>query len=860
MLSVLFKLKTDRKLYPGFVFNQGKDPIKIHVWIESEQPIHSLEWKLGTQEGTIREFEREKNKYHAIVVTDTKNQWKEKLWYKIDDQPPQVTDTYFIYDTKNPRVLLKYDQNYKKEDILYFSTPVSGTIQVDEENFFENVQVYRDGKKINQTIDWEGKTGTFLFEESGRYEIQYTDYSNNEMICKNNIFDIDLLPPKLWIQDNVLYVEERNFNAERFSNPDLKKAKWKQKNSLHFLDLETLYAEGIYNLDISYKSPSGQEGKLKKTIYIDHTPPHSLYVETSKPATAKQNTLYYKDEARIEVSARDEISQVDYFIWEWSNQKEKIKAKENSTATIQLKAEGRGKLKVTAVDHAGNKTILQQEQEIVIDRTPPEVDLQLPTQTNLQQLNGHLSVKETNFDKENIRLYVIKNQQRTPIELYWNQQEADFKIQEEGTCQIYAEYKDNSFNASNIDMYLSKEYKIDVTPPKIYIEPLQVQKAYYNHAIEYKINVQDENAYHLYAIVNGEKQRIQNTLRISQEGHYQIQFQAIDASQNISNLYSVPECTLDTTIVQPEILLPQNVFDQDVKIQINMKDENLLQKDTKIIQIFPDGSMKPRNWKDIQKRTLDNDGRYLVQARIQDQAGNSSSQQKEFIINRFGTQYQFSDSLKEINHKKIKQFNKNLSISWYNPSLTYKKIMVCKDGRPMQNVKWKVEDTKLTIAPENFLQEGVYEIFVFTEDGIRKQENEKIHFCIDHTSPEITKLEGLEKNIYHKSKIKVDYKIFDAFGLQDIQLLVDGKQLAVVDQFTDQNQKEGYWIIPGKNRKQKIQIIATDQAGNQVYKTFEVLISNHFFTILITNPAVWLGILGVLFLLLIKCKKRADIS
>lgn len=86
-------------------------------------------------------------------------------------------------------------------------------------------------------------------------------------------------------------------------------------------------------------------------------------------------------------------------------------------------------------------------------------------------------------------------------------------------------------------------------------------------------------------------------------------------------------------------------------------------------------------------------------------------------------------------------------------------------------------------------------------------EDKEILFHVDGTAPEITSIAGLEDTIINAQSVDATYSVYDTMGLKSIKVLVDGK---VVDEITDfsadRNNYEGNFVVNESKDKQKVEL------------------------------------------------------
>ena len=126
-----------------------------------------------------------------------------------------------------------------------------------------------------------------------------------------------------------------------------------------------------------------------------------------------------------------------------------------------------------------------------------------------------------------------------------------------------------------------------------------------------------------------------------------------------------------------------------------------------------------------------------------------------------------------------------------------------------------------TITKENFAKDGVYKIAVASKDATGNSpettnyEDKGILFHVDGTAPEITSIAGLEESIINAQSVDATYSVYDTMGLKSIKVLVDGKTVNEITDFSDdRNNYEGDFVVSESKDKQTVEIVVTDLAGN----------------------------------------------
>ena len=238
------------------------------------------------------------------------------------------------------------------------------------------------------------------------------------------------------------------------------------------------------------------------------------------------------------------------------------------------------------------------------------------------------------------------------------------------------------------------------------------------------------------------------------------------------------------------------------------------------------------------------DGIYTMIVSMTDKAGHSAETTATFTVNRFGSVYVYNDQLIDLiqdggAYVQPSAIKDDLVITEYNADRLLADsldIEVLCDGKPMADTDYSVTPEindqapigssgwyqyQYTIAKENFAKDGVYKIAVASKDATGNSpettnyEDKEILFHVDGTAPEITSIAGLEDTIINAQSVDATYSVYDTMGLKSIKVLVDGK---VVDEITDfsadRNNYEGDFVVNESKDKQKVELVVTDLAGN----------------------------------------------
>lgn len=264
---------------------------------------------------------------------------------------------------------------------------------------------------------------------------------------------------------------------------------------------------------------------------------------------------------------------------------------------------------------------------------------------------------------------------------------------------------------------------------------------------------------------------------------------------------------------------------------------------------------------DTFKKIQENDGIYTLSVQITDKAENTSSDEVTFTVNRFGSVYSLGTYLSnDLNDKYVQSIDNDIVITEYNPDRLVEgnlDVVVTRDGSPVE-----YGDGELTISPvvnelakigssgwyqyeytisKNVFTDdngnpidGIYKVYVGSEDTVgNKSENisydeSSVLFRLDHTAPTIKSVSGLDKKIVNADEQKVSYEVFDAIGIDSIDVYyydgngtrvdhirsTDNGSTDVTDILSDLTNYTGSFTIGSSTTSEPVRIVIKDLAGN----------------------------------------------
>lgn len=377
------------------------------------------------------------------------------------------------------------------------------------------------------------------------------------------------------------------------------------------------------------------------------------------------------------------------------------------------------------------------------------------------------------------------------------------------------------------------------------------------------------------------------TINYNADGDYTFAIEVTDKAGNNTKDSEVSysgnatkDFVVDTTIDKPVIsgvengnsykdsVLPKIDFSdinfKDVKVTLLRTRKDEIKKDVTSDYINVSTNDKCGSFaatEDTFKKIQENDGIYTLSVQITDKAENTSSDEVTFTVNRFGSVYSLGTYLSnDLNDKYVQSIDNDIVITEYNPDRLVKgglDVVVTRDGSPVE-----YGDGELTISPvvnelakigssgwyqyeytisKNVFTDdngnpidGIYKVYVGSEDTVgNKSENisydeSSVLFRLDHTAPTIKSVSGLDKKIVNADEQKVSYEVFDAIGIDSIDVYyydgngtrvdhirsTDKGSTDVTDILSDLTNYTGSFTIGSSTSSEPVRIVIKDLAGN----------------------------------------------
>lgn len=237
----------------------------------------------------------------------------------------------------------------------------------------------------------------------------------------------------------------------------------------------------------------------------------------------------------------------------------------------------------------------------------------------------------------------------------------------------------------------------------------------------------------------------------------------------------------------------------------------------------------------------DTDDVYRLSAKIVDMAGNETTEELWFSVNRFGSTYLLSDRAKALQGTYQKE-GEEILISEINADEVLSSALTLyrneekhalSEGVEYQttrsggNGKWYRGD--YLIKKDNFDKEGLYHLQISSQDKAgnlasteQTERGAELRFGIDRTPPRILLSNVDNQGVYRGDALDLDLSVQDNLWLEQVDATVDGtEELSWRDKSLQEAvAKDSFPLqISGeKGKRHKLLVVARDAAGNESRK------------------------------------------
>lgn len=557
------------------------------------------------------------------------------------------------------------------------------------------------------------------------------------------------------------------------------------------------------------------------------------------------------------------------------------------------------RLHVVLTDRSGVAS--EQELYLSIDKSKPQVAIAFDKEHESTYYNedrtATITVKDKNFSPDDVKFLLQNTHGDVPKLSSWSRQKdgetyvATLAFSRDGLYSLNVTATDLVGNTS--DTVAAKTFTLDKTKPTVEVKLNQMQEKtgdirYYNQAVQARISISEYNfdihkvevtgvaknkgkviAYPKLSYIHSTKQDHNMVIEFEQEGEYTLKVKCTDNAGNVAESEVEYHFIVDKSV--PAIAISgvedSKAYNGTVIPEVIVTDNNYKSQDTKIylsngkgeaVKVHP----KMKKVADGYQFTLDcfpkekeYDEVYTLSIQSKDMAGNESKKQMYFSVNRFGSSYQFSDSLQKASGKySNKEFDIVLTetnVNAVDPSKSLVR-MICNDTVKdlAENQDYTVESSggdgkwytyQYRISKDLLKEDGVYQFALYTKDEAGNindnSEEEKqalVWFGIDRTAPRVVPINISDGGTYNQTKRQVYINVDDNIRMESGTVYVNEEEA----EYTEEGNQ--YVVEMGSsNQAQNIQVVATDLAGNKTdVKVSNIYITTNVFVRMLHNRTV----------------------
>lgn len=581
-------------------------------------------------------------------------------------------------------------------------------------------------------------------------------------------------------------------------------------------------------------------------------------------------------------------------------------------------------LKIIMIGNVGYK--LEKSIRFSIDKTIPYVSMNITSGTSDASYTDYyntdvgidIDISDINYD-ENL-VYLDINGTKEDISRYRVDLAGDYT--KGGKYHITAS-EDNAYSMSvevcdrarNISDKSKLFFYVDKTAPVISVTyDDNLESYYYNHGKKAYVHIEDDNP-DMERIQIGSSNADKITasfdedivLSFVEEGKYSYYIAATDKAGNISDTYYSPEFVIDTT--NPEISIINmeqgqsfnGIIEGDIYIEDMYLDKNTIKlvmqslgsnirwtfDHAGVSQGLEAGMAVTGTSSDKADECVisindipyekEYDGRYELEVKAGDKAGNENTLALQFNVNRFGSDYRLEDEMLEMQGEYLNTIDKFYIYETNVDKLQYSKAQIIYNGSSIlldESEYYKAyvyKDGKYeyyyAIPGDRFEADGSYRVVISSLDNAgntnissSQESGCAFGFYIDNTSPVISSIYLSDGDIVEEESFDEEFLIRDNGELSQVVILVNDEVACVYS--AEQLVGDRYTItINESGKRQNVVVRAIDKAGNIAeLKLNNLLISNNFFITTMEKSHEIIGIiidiLGLAGLCAVRIKKR----
>lgn len=568
-------------------------------------------------------------------------------------------------------------------------------------------------------------------------------------------------------------------------------------------------------------------------------------------------------------------------------------------------------VRVTATDYAGNTS--SKDYAIAIDITDP--DIRLSYNNNSAQNEKYfkdprtaiIEVRERNFSPDDFELKITNEYGSVPSIGSWSKTDgsgngddtvwtATVEFADDGDYSVNMSAVDEAGNHSEFtaEGTAPLSFIVDTTSPKLsvtYNNNSAHNGNYFSSDRTATVTINERNfsSEDVRASVSAEINGVSVSaptlgswinsgnshtaaIEYNKDGDYKFDITYTDLAGNQMDVYTPDEFHIDKTKAKISITGVENNTSYSGKVApvIKITDNNFSRQNTVVTLTGADRGVVENLLSMVSEKSIGNgveisfknfeekkefDDIYTLVVSHSDLAGNKTTSQVTFSVNRFGSTYEFNNATTELNNKYVKNPNdvvitevnvaelKKHSVTIYRDGVA----IVLKEGKDY--IFERVSDGSnwykyvYTIFASNFEEDGIYSIKISSVDEAGNvAENtldtkvKDLTFAVDNTPPEVFVTNVKSGETYPVTSLNAIISASDNIQISSLVVYMDGEKVKEWDEkqvndLISSHKDFNYEISGDSTAAHNMKIVCKDKAGN----TTEVELERFYVT---TNVAV----------------------
>lgn len=367
------------------------------------------------------------------------------------------------------------------------------------------------------------------------------------------------------------------------------------------------------------------------------------------------------------------------------------------------------------------------------------------------------------------------------------------------------------------------------------------------------------------------------TINYGYDGDFTFDIEYTDKAGNKMDDYQQEQFVVDMTAPTLDItgVADHSANAGDVQPVVNYSDTNF---DSNGVSISYVGSNKGVLQSDGQKasqangevftlqnpeKKKENDDIYTIHASVVDKAGNETTKEITYSVNRFGSTYELVNDIKS-NNGKYTNKEYNVVVNEINPDTLQKmSVKVSKNNTTEEitpseysvnkvNVNGSWNQYQYVINKDLFEKDGKYSVHLYSEDSagnvnenIDEVKKANINFGIDKTKPQVVSINLENGTTYDANGMNGQVSINDNLVLDKVEIQLNGKSV----KYTNKDDLYNF-VISEKNSAQNAVIIAKDAAGNTTKLNIDdFFVTTNLFVRWYNNKPLFIGSISIVIVL-----------